>query len=368
MVRVALAACLATALLAVVGLSDRPEPASATVLGNCATAGAPRQFPYARQDPVVFSTNFVGHSVPAQWWVPSTTTTFNQYTVHAPGNVQFVGNEMQLTNTPDADGTQQDMGIAGELPDLATTGAMANGTSGDGMVMSWCARVTSDEHIDTDFELGQVDSRPWPPEIDLAEGAGNHLTVILHWTCDASIAGCPSADGFFNGTVAKTGGYRPWPPPGVHVGQHYFCDTITNAAGQQVYNDPSDGHHDYNCRAELSLPLPKGVSVTAWNQFGASLDPSGRTLSVWVDGQKPVTVTNTSCGTHLLYDDNGVMPVGEVEDGNAKEPCLQVDGNWQWDIQQTEWMGRKTVPGITKGELDTADVAWWGDYAYTASP
>ena len=177
--------------------------------------------------------------------------------------------------------------------------------------------------------------------------------------------GCPSRDGYFNGRVARRGSYSPWPPRGVRFGSQYFCNKITNAAGQQVDNDPSDGHYDYNCRSQIPLPLPRGVSVTAWNEFGASLNPSDDQLLVWVDGQRPVVVTAKTCGSHLLYDDDGVMPIGQVENGGAAEPCLQVGGNWQWDIQQTEWMGRKTVPGLTKGQFDTADVAWWGDYAFT---
>ena len=363
--RTGIAVCLLAALLFSIVVRAPSARAVAASGSTCATSGAPSQFPYGFEDPAVFSTDFTTHSVPQNWWVPPTTTTFNQYTTHDPANVVFSGSAMQLTNAPDPNGTQQDMGIAGENPLLQSAGA-AN-ASGDNLVVAWCARVTDDPHVDTDFELGQADSRPWPPEIDLAEGAGNHLTVILHWTCDASIPGCPTRDGYFNGTVAKTGPYTPWPPPGVSVGSHYFCNWITNASGQQVYNDPSDGHFDYNCRAEINLPLPSGVTVSDWNEYGAAFNPSGTSLAVWVDNQRPVVVDARSCGAHLLYDDNGVLPVGEIVNGGAPEPCLQNRGNWQWDIQQTEWMGRKTVPGLTKGQFDTADVAWFADYAYVAA-
>jgi hypothetical protein len=363
--RLALSVCLLGSLLTIVlGASTARAQATATSLGNCATSGAPSLFPFGAYDPVVFSTNFTGSSVPSSWWVARYATTFNQYTIHDPGNVIFGSAGMQLTNSPDPNGKQQDMGIAGESPILATSGEMPNGYQGDNMLMAWCARVTSDRDIDTDFELGQASSRPWPPEIDLAEGAGSTLTVILHWTCDSSITGCPRTDGDFNGTVAPSGGYSPWPPPGVKVGDHYTCDEITNGSGQQVYNNPSDGHFDYNCRAEVNLPLPKGVSVTAWNQYGAEFNPVDNRFSVWIDGQPPVTITDGVCGSHLLYDDNGLLPIGQIENGRSSEPCLQDGGNWQWDVQQTEWLGRKTVAGLTKGEYDTGDVAWFGDYSY----
>jgi hypothetical protein len=338
-----------------------------TSLGNC-TSGVPSLFPFGPDDPLVFSTKFAGQSVPHEWWIAPYATTFNEFTVHDPGNVAFTRGGMQLTNSPDSNGTQQDMGIAGELPILATSGTMPNGFQGDNMLMAWCARVTNNRDIDTDFELGQSSSKPWPPEIDLAEGAGATLTVILHWTCDSSIVGCPRTDGDFNGTVAPTGSYAPWPPPGVKVGDHYTCDEITNGSGQQVYNNPSDGHYDYNCRSEINLPLPKGVSVTAWNEYGAAFDPRDNQFSVWIDRQRPVTITDRVCGAHLLYDDNGVLPIGQIENGGASEPCLQDSGNWQWDIQQTEWLGRRTVPGLTKGEFDTADVAWFADYSYQVCP
>ena len=227
--RLALSVCLLGSLLTIVlGASTARAQATATSLGNCATSGAPSLFPFGAYDPVVFSTNFTGSSVPSSWWVARYATTFNQYTIHDPGNVIFSSAGMQLTNSPDPNGKQQDMGIAGESPILATSGEMPGGYQGDNMLMAWCARVTSDRDIDTDFELGQASSRPWPPEIDLAEGAGSTLTVILHWTCDSSITGCPRTDGDFNGTVAPSGGYSPWPPPGVKVGDHYTCDEITN--------------------------------------------------------------------------------------------------------------------------------------------
>lgn len=342
--------------------------AEAKSLGNCATRGAPSEFPYGAGEPLVFSTNFTSTSVPPEWWVAPTPYTFNRYTVHDSANVTFTSTEMQLTNSPDPDGTQQDMGIAGEHPILATSEAMPDGSRGDNLLMAWCARVTNDSDIDTDFELGQSDSRPWPPEIDLAEGAGPIVRVIMHWTCDSSILGCPHTDGEYNGTVAPRGSYTPWPPPGVSVGDHYLCDKITNASGQQVYNSPSDGHYDYNCRAEFNLPLPPGVSVTAWNQYGAEINPLDDELSVWIDEQPPVTVTDAACGSHLLYDDNGVLPIGQIENGGAAEPCFQDGGNWQWSVQQTEWLGRRTVSGLTKGEYDTADVAWFGDYSNEACP
>jgi hypothetical protein len=365
--RFGLSVCLLAAALTsfVPGSSARER--SSTVQNSCASHGAPSLFPYGTGDPVHFSTNFNGTSAPPGWWVPPSYT-FNQYTVHSPVDVAFTGAYMELTNGPDKNGTQQDMGIAGESPTFSTWGETSDGGYGDSMLMAWCARVTNSQYVDTDFELGQADSRPWPPEIDLAEGAGNGLNVIIHWTCDASIPGCPHADGYFNGTVAAKGSYAPWPPPGVLVGDHYFCNVITNGAGQQVYNDPSDGHYDYDCRAQIALPLPNGGNVANWNQYGAEFNPGDNRFSVWVDGQPPVIVTDLACGSHLLFDDNGFLSRGQIENGGASEPCLQASGNWQWDIQQTEWMGRKTVAGLTSGESDTADVAWFGDYLYNARP
>jgi hypothetical protein len=358
---------LAGALTAVVVGTPVARTQAAAVQSNCATLAPPASFPFGPDDPAILSTNFHTSTRPAIWWVPPAYT-FNQYTVHAPGNVLFTPNGLELTNSPDHDGTQQDLGITGEGPVLGTNGRMSTGTFGDSMLMAWCARVTDDAHIDTDFEIGQKDSKPWPPEIDLAEGAGNVLTVIFHWTCDASIPGCPKTDGYFNGKVASTGSYKPWPPPGTHVGSHYFCNTITNGSGHQVYNNPSDGHYDYNCRAEINLPLPPGGSVTQWNEYGAEFNPSNSRLSVWIDDQRPVVVTDRVCGANLLFDDNGVLPIGQIENGGASEPCLQVKGNWQWDVQQTEWEGIKTVAGLTPGQHDTADVAWWSDYVYQACP
>jgi len=361
--RIGLAIVLFASLVTLIVIGTSTASVQATVLGNCATSGAPQVFPYGPADPVLFSTNFDRSSIPTKWWV-APAYSFNKFTVHDSNNVTFSATGMHLTNNPDRNGTQQDLGIVGEDPILAASGRMPNGLNGDSLVMAWCARISNVRDIDTDFELGQQDSRPWPPEIDLAEGAGNQLNVILHWTCDASIAGCLRADGHFNGTVAPKGAYSPWPPPGVKVGSHYACDKITNAAGQQVHNNPSDGHFDFNCRAQIILPLPRGAKVTQWNQYGAQFNPSDSQFSVWVDGQRPVVVTDRVCGAHLLYDDNGVLPIGQVENGGASEPCLQIGGNWQWDIQQNEWLSRGTVAGLTKGRSDTADVAWWGDYSF----
>jgi hypothetical protein len=362
--RFGLSILLLASLLTLVVAGSSNTTAHAAALGNCLTAGAPPVFPYHSTDPVLFSTNFNTSSIPPNWWV-APAYSFNKYTVHDPNNVSFSTAGLHLTNNPDRDGTQQDMGIIGEVPTLSTSGRMSNGLNGDSMLMAWCARITNSRDIDTDFELGQQDSRPWPPEIDLAEGAGSQLTVILHWTCDSSIAGCPRTDGFFNGRVAPRGAYSPWPPPGVRVGSHYACDKITNAAGHQVYNSPSDGHFDFNCRAEINLPLPRGAKVNQFNEYGAQFNQSDSRLWVWVDRQPPVIVTDKACGAHLLYDDNGVLPIGQIENGGTAEPCLQASGNWQWDIQQNEWLNRQTVGGLTGGQSDTADVAWWGDYSYS---
>lgn len=363
--RLALAGCMFASLLTVLIFDGSSiARAEATQLGNCTTAGAPSQFPFRPHHPVVFSTDFRGASLPSGWWLPPSPLSFNQYTVHDATNVALPGNELQLTNDPDKDGVQQDMGIAGENAILATSGRMPNGSQGDDMLLAWCARFTSNSDVDTAFVLGQSNSKPWPPEIDLVEGAGR-IAVFMHWTCDSSIRGCPSTDGDFNGTVARSGSYAPWPPPGTSVGHHYFCDTITNASGQQVYNNPNDGHFDYNCRAQFNLSLPRGVSVTSWNQFGAQLDPRGDRLWVWVDSEPPVMITDRTCGSHILFDDNGRLSTGEIENGRSSEPCLQVGGNWQWSVQQNEWKSRKTLPGLTAHDADTADVSWFGAYSYT---
>jgi hypothetical protein len=165
------------------------------------------------------------------------------------------------------------------------------------------------------------------------------------------------------GIVAPIGNYKPWPPQSVSVGAHYSCAKITNGTGPQVYNDPSDGPYDYDCRAVFYLSLPRVKSVTNWNEYGVQINPSDDALWVWIDGQSPVKVYEKACGYQLLYDDNGVLPLGQIENGGSSEPCFQASGSWQWSMQQGEWMSRKTVPGLTNGEHDTADFMCFGDYS-----
>jgi hypothetical protein len=301
--------------------------ASATTLGNCATSGFPTDyFPYGPDDPGVFGKNFNISSFPSGWWRDPTSAPYDVYndytsgphngqvlTYHDGSNVSFPSSSyLSETNSADSDGYSVDMALFGESRLLGLSSTVGSGT-GDDALVAFCARFSTDSHINTAFVFGQQNASPWPPEIDIAEGAGGNVRVNVHW-------------------------------PGTN-----YNDNASTAC--------SAGD---NCSANYpNFTFPTGQNAADWNEY--AMQWVSGTMTFWVDTTQQYTVTNSSCPT---YAANGTLTYSS----GVTEPCVpnstgnNYPNNWQWSMQQNEF-NNTLVTGSQH-----SDLAWFGDYVYQQCP